>query len=74
MLPLALSALDVLVVVSLGAAGFVVVTLVCAAVLAMLHLVLPAVDSGAAELDERAPSVEDDLARDRSALDTGGDA
>ncbi len=56
MLPLGVSVVDALLVVGLGAAGFVVVALVCVAVLAMLHLVLPAVDSGAAELDDQAAS------------------
>ncbi len=53
---IAVSVPDVLLVIGLGAAGFLVVTLVCAAVLAMLHLVLPAADSGAARIDEAAAS------------------
>lgn len=43
----AVSALDVLLVVGLGAAGFLVVVLVCAGVLGMLQLILPSTDSGA---------------------------
>ena len=52
---LALSGLDVLLVIGLGAVGFAVVALVCAAILAMLHLILPAADSGAEELDRLDP-------------------
>ena len=48
---LALSVVDVLLFLGLGLAGFVVVALVCAAVLAMLHAVLPSTDAGAAEVD-----------------------
>jgi hypothetical protein len=48
------SVFDVLLALGLGAAGFLVVALVCAAVLAMLQLVLPAADTGAAELDRLA--------------------
>lgn len=48
---LALSATDVLLVVGLGAVGFIVIALVCVGVLAMLQLILPASDAGAAEVD-----------------------
>jgi predicted cation transporter len=51
---LGLSPLDVLVVLGFGAAGFVVVALVCAAVLAMLQLVLPSQDAGAVQADRLA--------------------
>jgi hypothetical protein len=67
---LAFSALDVLLVVGLGAAGFLVVALVCAGVLAMLQLILPAADSGAADVDRRqaaqaeAAAPETDAGRD----------
>lgn len=44
---LAFSPLDVLVVLGLGLAGFLVVALVCALVLALLQVVLPRTDSGA---------------------------
>ncbi|HEY8755820.1 MAG TPA: hypothetical protein VIN65_05660 [Candidatus Dormibacteraeota bacterium] len=50
---IALSPVDVLLGIGLAAAGFVVVALVCAAVLAMLQLVLPSTDAGAAEIDRR---------------------
>ena len=50
---LAVTPLDVLLVVGLGAAGFLVVVLVCAGVLAMLQVVLPSADSGAAEVERR---------------------
>jgi hypothetical protein len=52
---IALSALDVMLGIGLAAAGFVVVALVCAAVLAMLQLVLPSADAGAAEIDRLHP-------------------
>jgi hypothetical protein len=55
---IAVSALDVLLGIGLAAAGFVVVALVCAAVLAMLQLVLPSTDSGAAEIDRHHPESE----------------
>lgn len=56
---IAVSVPDVLLVIGLGAAGFVIVALVCAAVLAMLHLVLPATDSGAAGIDEASAAAEE---------------
>jgi hypothetical protein len=52
---LALSVVDVLLGVGLAAAGFLVVVLVCAGVLAMLQLVLPSADAGAAEIDRLHP-------------------
>jgi hypothetical protein len=57
--PLAFSPLDVLLGVGLAVAGFIVVALVCAAVLAMLHLVLPSTDSEAEAIDRLNPPVED---------------
>ena len=57
---LAFSPLDALLAVGLAAAGFIVVALVCAAVLAALHAVLPSTDSGAAEIDRLRPPAEDD--------------
>ena len=48
---LAVSPVDVLLVIGLGAAGFLVVALVCAGVLAMLQLILPSNDAGAAAID-----------------------
>ncbi len=55
---IAFSALDALLAVGLGAAGFIVVALVCAAVLAVLQVVLPSTDSGATEVDRRHPLVD----------------
>jgi hypothetical protein len=57
---LAVSVVDALVVIGLGAAGFAVVALVCVAVLALLHLVLPATDSGADEIDRLHPTDDAD--------------
>ena len=54
--PLAVSAVDVLVFVALGAVGFLVVALVCAGVLAMLQLILPSTDAGAAEVERANPA------------------
>ena len=51
---LAVSAVDVLLVVGLGTAGFLVVALVCAGVLAMLQVILPSSDAGAAAVDAAA--------------------
>jgi hypothetical protein len=55
----AVSIVDALLVLGLGAAGFLVVALVCAAVLAMLQLVLPSADSGAKEIDDAAAAAEE---------------
>jgi hypothetical protein len=52
---LAVSAVDVLLFVGLGAAGFIVVALVCAGVLAMLQLILPSTDAGAVAADRLDP-------------------
>ncbi len=68
---LAFSALDALLVVILAAAGFVVVALVCAAILAVLHVVLPSTDSGADEIDRLHPPEE---IAGPARLDTGDDA
>jgi hypothetical protein len=66
------SVVDVLLVVGLGAAGFLVVALVCAAVLGMLHMVLPDADSGAAAADDGRAAVEAGTASpDQSEIDTG---
>ncbi|MDQ2960438.1 MAG: hypothetical protein M3R48_05235 [Candidatus Dormibacteraeota bacterium] len=51
--PLAVSIVDVLEVVGFGAAGFLVVALVCAGILAMLQVILPSTDSGAVEADRK---------------------
>jgi hypothetical protein len=48
---LAVSAVDVLLFLGLGAAGFIVVALVCAGVLAMLQVILPSADAGAVAAD-----------------------
>jgi hypothetical protein len=56
---IAVSVPDILLVIGLGAAGFLIVALVCAAVLAMLHLVLPAADSGATRVDEAAAAAQE---------------
>jgi hypothetical protein len=55
---IAVSAIDVLLFLGLGAAGFVVVALVCAGVLAMLQLILPSTDAGAAAADRLHPPEE----------------
>jgi hypothetical protein len=68
---IAVSALDVLLGIGLAAAGFLVVALVCAGVLAMLQLVLPSADAGAAEIDRlHPPAADDQEAADRAPLDT----
>ncbi len=73
---IAFSVFDVLLVLGLGAAGFLVVAVVCVAVLAMLQLVLPAADTGAAELDRLAAAEEGGVAptTDAGDLDSGVDA
>jgi hypothetical protein len=58
--PLAVSIVDVLEVVGFGAAGFLVVALVCAGVLAMLQVILPSTDSGAVEADRNREVEEED--------------
>ena len=68
---IAVSPLDVLLGIGLAAAGFLVVALVCAGVLAMLQVVLPSADAGAAEIDRLHPPAGDDRkAEDRAPLDT----
>ncbi len=68
---LAVSIVDALVFIGLGAAGFAVVALVCVAILALLHLVLPATDSGADEIDRLHPCEDADPLRDEGEqLDT----
>jgi hypothetical protein len=72
---LAFSALDALLDVGLAVAGFLVVALVCAAVLAALQVVLPSADSGAAEIDRlRPPDEEDAQEVDASELDSEANA
>ena len=58
--PLAVSIVDVLEVVGFGAAGFLVVALACAGVLAMLQVILPSTDSGAVEADRKREAEDDD--------------
>jgi hypothetical protein len=59
---LAVSVFDVLIGIGLAAAGFVVVALVCVAVLAMLQVILPSTDAGAAEIDRLNPPETEDPA------------
>ena len=61
---LAFSAVDALVGLGLAVAGFIVVALVCAAVLAVLQVVLPSTDSGADDVDRlhQPPAVDPDAA------------
>ena len=71
----AFTPLDALLAVGLAAAGFIVVALVCAAVLAALQVVLPSTDSGAAEIDRlRPPEAEEAEEADSAELDTGCNA
>jgi hypothetical protein len=55
---LAVSATDVLLFLGLGAAGFIVVALVCAGVLGLLQLILPSADAGAEAADRLHPPEE----------------
>jgi hypothetical protein len=72
---IAFSALDALLDVGLAVAGFIVVALVCAAVLAALQVVLPSTDSGAVELDRLRPSeAEGTEEADAAELDTEANA
>lgn len=71
---LAASALDVLLGIGLAAAGFLVVALVCAAVLAMLQLVLPSDDAGAAEIDRRHAAEPEEESADSAPVDTEANA
>jgi hypothetical protein len=68
------SAIDILLVVGLGAAGFLVVALVCAGVLAMLHLILPSTDAGAAAVDHLNPAGDGDPDGDPAPVDMEVDA
>lgn len=71
----ALSPVDVVLFVVLGAAGFLVVILVCAGVLAMLQLILPSADAGAAAIDGPADSpAADQQPPAPTELDAEGDA
>jgi hypothetical protein len=70
---LAFSAVDALLALGLAAAGFIVVALVCAAVLAVLQLVLPSTDSGAAEIDRLNPPPEE-ASRPEAAADVDSEA
>jgi hypothetical protein len=70
----AFSIVDVLLVIGLGAAGFLVVALVCAGVLAMLQLILPSTDSGAAAVDRLHPPEEIADDADPSPVDAEADA
>lgn len=72
---LGVSVVDVLIFVALGTAGFLVVALVCAAVLAVLQLVLPSTDSGAAEADRLAAAADEEAdPGEPSGLDSEADA
>lgn len=71
---LAFSIVDVFLVVGLGAAGFLVVALVCAGVLAMLQLILPSTDSGAAAVDHLHPPEDVADNADPSPVDAEVDA
>lgn len=67
---LALSVFDVLIGIGLAVAGFVVVALVCVAVLAMIQLILPSTDAGAAEIDRlHPPEIEQQVAEAEPAED-----
>jgi hypothetical protein len=71
---LAVSAIDVLLFLGLGAAGFLVVALVCAGVLALLQLILPSSDAGAEAADRLHPPEEAASATDQPELDAEVDA
>ncbi len=71
---LAFSALDALLILGLGAAGFVVVALVCAGVLAVLQVVLPSTDSGAVEVDRLNPPEEADPPAEATEVDSAPNA
>jgi hypothetical protein len=71
---LAFSALDALLALGFAAAGFILVALVCAAVLAVLQLVLPTTDSGAAELDRLDPPEEGGAPEEATEVDRGANA
>jgi hypothetical protein len=71
---LALSAVDVLIGLGLAVAGFIVVALVCAAVLAVLQVVLPSTDSGADDVDRLHPPPAADRDAAADALDSEANA
>lgn len=73
-MPLAVSITDVLLVVGLGAAGFVVVVLVCTAVLALLQFILPATDAGAEEVERAQADAPAGGTVAPAQVDTEGDA
>jgi hypothetical protein len=69
---LALSVFDVLIGIGLAVAGFTVVALVCVAVLAMIQLILPSTDAGAAEIDRlHPPEIAQQAAGDEAAEEGG---
>ena len=71
----ALSVVELLQGIGLAVAGFVVVALVCAGILAVLHVVLPSTDAGAEAVDrvnELRREADADPAEDR--VDTEVDA
>jgi hypothetical protein len=71
---LAVSVVDVLLILGLGAAGFIVVALVCAGVLAMLQLILPSTDAGAAAADRLHPPGGSSSGADQPPVDAEVDA
>ena len=72
---LAVSPVDVLLVVGLGTAGFLVVALVCAGVLAMLQMILPSSDAGADAVDAAAAASTEPVGVGPAAgVDAEGDA
>jgi hypothetical protein len=71
---LAFSVVDGLLILGLGAAGFLVVALVCAGVLAMLQLILPSTDAGAAAADRLHPPEELVAEDDQPPVDAEVDA
>ena len=72
---LAFSPLEVLLGIGLAAAGFLVVALVCAVVLAVLQVVLPSTDSGADDLDRlNPPQTEHADGTAETEVDSGGNA
>lgn len=71
---LAVSALDVLLFLGLGAAGFIVVALVCAGVLALLQMILPSTDAGAVAADRLHPPEEPASETDLPQVDAEVDA
>ena len=72
--PIAVSALDVLLVIGLGAAGFLVVALVCAGVLGMIHLILPSTDAGAEPPAQEGEAADAATGSDPTPVDVEGNA